>query len=205
MSPILFGVVFGSIMLFLIVDILTKKAPIPVTVSVAKAGKVTDPCSITESLKYGVPQFINVDGKRIDVSKYVVFYVHGESMGKYKIHDKQMAFVEPLASTFEISGHSVLVLRIINPNDAGYKLRKFVCLIDSIENTNWEDVYEKNKDRISIPQNDFIAQCVKKASKDKDCLTGKVILSETYDVTAKKDCYSLHALSTAFGTVEYVV
>lgn len=201
MNPVLFSIVFGLIMFYILVSIWTIKESVPV----AKAGKVSDFYPKEETIRGSMPHYLNVDGKRVDVSEYIVLYVHGESMKRYKIHDKQKVFVRQMFSCVQIDGHPVLVLRIVNPkpNDAEYKLRKFVCLLDSIDNVNWNDVFENNKNRISISKDDFIAQCKKNVDKHKDCLVGKIVLSETFDVAAQKDCYSLHPLSTVFGTVEY--
>lgn len=203
MNPVLFGIVFGSIMVYLIVSFLRAKE-ITVIVPAVKAGKVTDSYHKEETLKRNLPRFINVNGERVDVSRYIVLYVHGESMKKYKIHDGQLIFVKPFGSS-NVENRPVLVFKIVNPepNEAEYKLRKFICQIDSIENVDWSTIYEQNKDRISIPKEDFIEKCQDKVIKAKDCLEGKIILSETYDVSDQKDCYSLHPLSTVFGTVEY--
>lgn len=201
MSPILFGTVFGLIMIYMIVNVFSMKTVLPV----AKAGKVTDPYSKEEALRNRTPKTIRVDGKSVDVSDYEVLYVHGNSMKKYNIKDKNRIFVNILKNCDHIDGHPVLVFQIVNPkpNDAEYKLRKFVCLIDSIEDADWSAIYNANRDRISISENEFVEQCQRKAERDKDLLTGKVVLSETFDESAQKDCYSLHALTTAYATVEY--
>lgn len=206
MNPVLFGVVFGSIIIFLIVDILTSKA-LAIPVPVVKAGKVSDFYNNIEILNRNLPQFINVNGKKVNVSGHTVLYVHGESMWKYKIHDKQLVFIKPTGCLDVITQHPVLVFWIVNPkpDDAEYKLRKFICQIDSLEGVNWSDIYEQNKGRISITKEEFIKQCEGKAQKDKKFLVGKIVLSETFDVAQQKDTYSLHPLSTVFGTVEYAV
>lgn len=201
MNPILFGTVFGLIMIYMIINIFSIKTVIPV----AKAGKVTDPYCKEAALRNRTPKTIRVDSRNVDVSNYSVLYVRGNSMKKYNIKDKNRIFVNILKGCDHIDGHPVLVFRIINPkpNDAEYKLRKFVCLINSIENVDWSAIYNANKDRISISEDEFVEQCKRKAKRDKESLTGKVVLSETFDESAQKDCYSLHALTTAYATVEY--
>lgn len=201
MSPVLFGVVFGIIMVYMVVNFLSMKTVLPVV----KAGKVTDPYHKVEKIRGGVPKVINVDGKRVDVSEYVAFYVHGNSMKKYNIKDKQCVFAKPLGEVDNILNHPVLVFRIVNhkPDDAEYKLRKYVNLLDSIDGVDWSAVYEANKERISISKEEFVKQCGEKAERDHDFLTGKVVLSETFDEAEQKDCYSLHPLTTVYATVEY--
>ena len=201
MNTVLFGVVFGIIMVFMMINFFSVKTVIPVV----KAGKVTDPYHKEEKVGGGLPKVINVNGKRVDVSGFVVFYVHGNSMKKYKIKDKQRIFAKPLGKVEYILNHPVLVFRIVNhkPDDAEYKLRKYVNLLDSIEGVDWSEVYEANKERISIAKEEFIEQCSGKAERDRDFLTGKVVLSETFDEAEQKDCYSLHPLATAYATVEY--
>lgn len=203
MSPVLFGVVFGIIMVYMVVNFLYMKTVLPVV----KAGKVTDPYHKVEKIRGGLPKVINVDGKRVDVSEHVAFYVHGNSMKKYNIKDKQRVFAKPLGEVDNIPNHPVLVFRIVNhkPDDAEYKLRKYVNLLDSIEGVDWATLYEVNKERISISKEEFVEQCGKKAERDHDFLTGKVVLSETFDEAEQKDCYSLHPLTTAYATVEYAV
>lgn len=205
MDPVLFGIVFGAAMLYLIVSTLTTKVPEPIHVPVVKAGKVSDFYYKEETLRKKLPQFINVEGERVNISDYVVFYVRGESMRKYKIHDKQLVFMKPMVCIDSIENHPVLVFRITDPepDDAEYKLRKFVYLIDNLNNVNWAEIYEQNKERINIPKEEFITQCANKANKDKDKLNGKIVLSETFDNKTNKDCYSLHALSTVYGRVDY--
>lgn len=205
MSPIVFGIVFGAIMVYLVVDVLTSKTPDPVAVPVVKAGKVSDFYPSVEKVGRHIPQYINVDGKKVGVLDYTVLCVHGESMKKYNIHDKQLVFVKRINNPVVIEHHPVLVLRVCNPepNDAEFKLRKLVSQIDSIEHADWSDIYDKNKDRISVDKSVFVKQCEKKALKDKEHLEGRVILSETFDVVAGQDSYSLHPLPSVFGTVEY--
>lgn len=201
MNPILFGVVFGIIMVFMVINYLSVRTALPVV----KAGKVDDPYRKVERVRGVVPKVIKVGGKRIDVTSHIVLYVHGNSMKKYKIKDKQRVFVKLLQNISGVAGHPVLVFKIFNPqpDDAEYKLRKYVNLIDSIQNVDWFSVYEANKERISIPKEEFVEQCKNKAERDKDFLVGKIVLSETFDETAQKDCYSLHPLSTAYAIVEY--
>ena len=172
-----------------------------------KAGKVSDPYHKVEKVTGGVPKSINVGGKKVDVSGYVVLYVHGNSMKKYKIKDKHLVFVNEIRGGDSLDGHPVLVFRIVNhnPEDAEFKLRKHVDLLDTIEGIDWGTVYEDNKVRISIPKGEFIEQCTSKAKRDKDTLIGKIVLSETFDEAAKKDCYSLHPLADAYATVKYAV
>lgn len=203
MNPVLFGVVFSAIMVYMIVSFILMKTTLPVV----KAGKVSDSYHKFESVRCGVPKSIIVGGKRVDVSEYVALFVHGNSMIKYKIKDKHLVFVKELGKVDHLDGHPVLVFRIVNhePNDAEFKLRKFVNLLDSITGIDWNEIYEANKERIKISKEDFIAQCNRKANRDKDTLIGKVVLSETFDETTQKDCYSLHPLSDAYATVEYAI
>lgn len=203
MNVVLFGVVFASIMIYMMLSLILIKTSLPVV----KAGKVSDPYHKFEKVRGCVPKSINVGGKRVDVSKHIVLSVHGNSMIKYKIKDKHLVFVKELGSTDNLDGHPVLVFKITNhkPDDAEFKLRKFVNLFDSINGIDWSDVYESNKERIKISKEDFIAQCGCKAESHKDTLKGKIVLSETFDETTKKDCYSLHPLSDAYATVEYAV
>lgn len=203
MNPALFGVIFGAIMIFMVIIFFSVKTVLPVV----KAGKVTDPYHKEEKVKGGLPKVINVGGKRVDVSEHMAFYVHGNSMKKYKIKDKQCVFAKPLGKVESISNHPVLVFKIVNhkPDDAEYKLRKFVSLLDSIDGVDWSEVYEDNKERISVTKEAFVEQCSGKAERDQDFLKGKIVLSETFDEAAQKDCYSLHPLTTAFAAVEYAV
>ncbi len=201
MNPVLFGIVFGIIMIYMVLNLLTVKTEIPVV----KAGKVSDPYHKLERIRGNLPKYINVGGKRVDVSEYIVMYVHGNSMKKYKIRDKQRVFTKTLGIVDSVNGHPVLVFKIVNhnPEDAEYKLRKFVYLLDSIDGVDWSSIYENNKGRISISKDDFVAQCEEKAKRNKDSLKGKIVLSETFDEAAQKDCYSLHPLATAYATVEF--
>lgn len=205
MNPVLFGIVFSAIMIYLIISIITSESNVPVQIPVAKAGKVSDFYPKEETLQRKIPQFINVAGKRISLLGYVVLYVHGESMKKYKIYDKQFIFVKTVGCINNIDNHPVLVFRITDPeqDDAEYKLRKFICLIEKLDSVDWSDIYEQNRERISISKNEFITQCEEKANKIKGDVEGKVVLSETFDRATNKDCYSLHALSTIYGIVKY--
>lgn len=202
MNPVLFGVVFSAIMVYMIVGFWGMKTTLPVV----KAGKVSDPYHKFENVR-GVPNSINVGGRRVDVSGYIVLFVHGNSMKKYKIKDKHLVFVKELGTVDYLDGHPVLVFRVVNhePDDAEFKLRKFVNLLDSINDVDWSEIYESNKERIQIPKEVFIAQCNRKAKRDKEMLKGKVVLSETFDEATQEDCYSLHPLSDAYATVEYAV
>lgn len=203
MNPILFGVVFASIMIYMMVSFILMRTSLPVV----KAGKVSDPYHKFERVRGCVPKSINVAGKKVDVSEHVVLSVHGNSMIKYKIKDKQLVFVKKLERIDNLNGHPVLVFKIMNhkPDDAEFKLRKFVNILDSIDDVDWGDVYESNKERIKISKEDFIEQCGHKAQKSKETLKGKIILSETFDEIAQHDCYSLHPVSDAYATVEYAV
>lgn len=202
MNPILFGVVFASIMIYMMVSFILIKTSLPVV----KAGKVSDPYHKFEKVRGCVPKYINVGGKKVDVSKHDVFSVHGNSMIKYKIKDKQLVFVKKLDRIDKLNGHPVLVFRIANhkPDDAEFKLRKFVNILNSINDVDWGDVYESNKERIKISKEDFAAQCDCKA-KNKDALKGQIILSETFDESTQRVFYSLHPISDAYAMVEYAV
>ncbi len=174
---------------------------------VAKAGRVTDNFHWRYKISRKRERPNLQCGTEIIPNKNLLsMYVRGDSMIKYHIKDRDKIYVSLFmneTSKKEISDHPILVFTIVKHNilDSQYKLRKFISYID-LNNVSWADVYEKNINRIKIPKEEFEQHCNKKMASFED-KKSIYILSETYDEN-KGFLYSLHPITSLFGTVKYV-
>ncbi len=180
--------------------------------STAKAGKVSKPCPRYVFYNRSDNGKISVDGRPVDVSKMVHLAVCGNSMKDYDIFDGQEIYAMPISTDADkriIQDHPVLIFRITNAKifDSQYKLRKFVDYGNlGYSDAQWDDVFEKNAQRIKLRREDFVRKCLIKADKLKRLQVGdEVALSETFDEDANAYDYSLHPVDTIFATVEYAV
>lgn len=180
--------------------------------STIKAGKVDKFCLRVGLYGRHDTDFIEVDGQTVKVTDYEHFIVRGNSMSDFGIRDGQEVYVRPYSADEKlmIRTYPIIAFDIIKPVflDSRYKLRKFVCYID-LSSVDWEEVYERKKDRIKpdVSKHDFIEMCTAKASKyrEKDRGNNKFVLSETYDEECKKHLYSLHPVNTIHAAVKYIV
>lgn len=176
------------------------------TLPVVKAGKVTKFCSKTKHVFGYMPNQIKVNGVKKDLSKDEKMLVNGNSMKYYNLFDGQKIYVKRLSDDEkrQIMTYPVLVFNIVNnpkSNDAEYKLRKFVGYVDS---DNWQDIFNRFKERIKIPQADFVTQCAAKHATT-PLTDDRLILSETFDEDKQSVSYSLHPVNSIFGKVEYAL
>lgn len=175
-----------------------------------KAGSADD-YEFRYTLTTKVSNFIFND-QVIDTSKYKVMIAAGESMKDYEIHRGDKVFIEPYISEDDkknILDYPILAIRLYGPRmpfDSKQKLRKFVGYVES--STDWDNVYEKYKDRIKkdISKEQFKESCNKSYRKGKFELNKSNIgiLSETFDVSLQKYHYSVHSIKNVYGKVKYV-
>ena len=181
---------------------------------VAKAGKVSkfywrfqvvSPTDVTN---------VKLQGTRLNLAKFVILYVYGNSMKDYGIQSGNRVLVKKFAHENEksqISEFPVLVFIITGFKSliqSRYKLRKFVAYVTLDHNSEekWGSIYDVYQERIKVSKQEFIDMCTRKASKMKcsDC-TNNCVLSETYDEDQETYSYSIHPINTMYGTVEYAV
>lgn len=192
-----FIVAFSISMLALVLFVISNVKKYPVV----KAGKVSKACARNRIAFCNVKQSASEkDGN------HVRMVVNGNSMKDYKIFDGQVIIVKKYApeEIENIQTHPVVVFHIEdNPlsNDAEYKLRKYV---GKIVNRDCEELYRNYQERIKIPKDKFIAQCMLKFSKIGD-KNERLVLSETYDEDKSEIVYSMHPASSMFGKVEYAI
>lgn len=177
------------------------------TLPVVKAGKVTKFCNKTKQVFGYMPNRIKVNGAKIDLSKDEKMLVSGNSMKYYNLFDGQRIYVKKLSDNEKsnIMTYPVLVFNIVdNPmaNDAEYKLRKFVGYVDS---DNWQGIFNHFRERIKIPETDFITQCTAKYANTPMTDRNHLVLSETFDEDKDSVVYSLHPVASVFGKVEYAL
>ena len=173
---------------------------------VAKAGKVDKFFWRYKRSSYVSPQEIQCGNEKVNVSELPILYVHGNSMKDYDIFSGQYVFVEPymLDNKSTITTYPVLVFEITKQIiQSKYKLRKFVDYI-YLTDIDWSRVYDKNKDRIKVTEEEFVNECMDKQSKLEDNSSQQYILSETYDEEKQRYAYSMHPVSTLYAKVKYV-
>jgi len=175
---------------------------------VAKAGKVSKFYWKYKLLFGKSPKVVECMGMKVDVSSYKVLYVYGNSMKDYEIHNGQEVLVSEYVTERQkesIEDYPVLVFHIYNMKcQSPYKLRKFVGYVKDPANADWQNVYNRFKDRIRISESHFISECKEKQSKLKQ-LKEQYILSETYDEDSATYRYSMHPVSSLYARVDYVV
>lgn len=202
MNLILFMIAVLSAMAYLI---LTK--PNSVELDVVKAGKANVYYPEKKIVKSGFPNYVYYNGEKIETSQYKKFYVHGNSMIHYQIHDGDKILVNEVIKKDQINDFPVLMLTItdVNGNDAKYKLRKFISYVDYSDGYNWGELYNKFCKKITIGKDLFVEQCKEKKKSSFLQNETKLILSETYNEITRKNEYSLHPVSTIYGRVVYAI
>lgn len=203
MSVTVFTIAFLTMMVGMVLFLFINLNTLPV----AKAGKVTKFCRKEKRVLGYMPNNIRVNGVKIDLSKDDKMLVSGNSMQYYQLFDGQRIYVKRLSDgeKGKITTYPVLVFSIMdNPDqdDARFKLRKFVGYIDTDE---WSVIFNRLKDRIRIPQADFINQCATKYAKIPREDRSHLVLSETFDEDKGSIFYSLHPVHTIYGKVEYAL
>ena len=178
-------------------------------VNTVKAGNVL---KYSPAVKWRVgckPSTIQVNGAFVDVRDLEQMAVCGNSMCHYKINDGMTIFVSRFndAEKDTISTHPVVVFNITgaHTNQSKFKLRKMISYAEGYSQ-NWAALYNSNKERIHIPQDEFETMCREKVEKMKsDKITeGRLVVSETYDDDVRKYKYSLHPVSSLYAKVKYV-
>jgi len=196
MTTTVFVTVFSSVMLIQIVIIMLSFP----CISSVKAGKVTKFC-LRKRVCKALPSKLDVEGDVVDVSGLHCLYVCGDSMYPYDIKDGQIVFVSVYGEKQKrtIESKPVVVLKIHGmPLQSQFKLRKFVAYTD--QNSDWENVYQANREFIKTDKGSFIKMMQKKAAR---CMgNGSFVLSETYE--SKHAQYSLHPVDDLYAKVEYV-
>lgn len=170
-----------------------------------KAGKVSNFYLKYKLASCKVPEVIRCGNETVVLSGLKHLYVHGNSMKDYNISDGQYVFVESFRTIDEkrtIQTHPVLVFNITKSNiQSKYKLRKFVTYTKIVD-TDWNEVYANNRERIKISREAFVKECVNKVQKLKD-KNSLYILSETFDENLRKYSYSFHPIESLYARVRY--
>lgn len=177
-----------------------------------KAGRMDDFAWRYDFSTPRVPEKITFNGHEYDTADYTIKVIRGESMRYYGLHDRYIAFIHPYTDEEKshISGYPTIELDVVyakNPwlrskVESKTKLRKFITYI-SIDD-QWEKIYEQHKDRIHLDDiKDFETDFNKGIKRMQGCQEG-LVLSETYDKEKGRNHYSIHAVSTIRGKVDFV-
>lgn len=177
---------------------------------VVKAGKVTKIFAKDKYVFGYMPDSVKNGGTKVDLSQDEKMLVSGNSMKEYKIFDGQRIYVKKMSERERerITTYPILVFNIVdNPNehDAQYKLRKFVGYVKAGDFKDWENIFNRFKNRIKISQADFVKQCSAKYQKVSQADRQNMALSETFDEDKNLIAYSLHPVNTIYGKVEYAL
>lgn len=191
--------------------------PSTVKLSVVKAGKANEYFPAEYIDKRGFPRVVYANGKKIETSEYEKFYVHGNSMINYKIHDGERVLVKKIDDKESIQDNPVLMLTItdVKGDDAKFKLRKFISYFDYNGNNNlgFGELFDQNSKRLEtsgITKEQFIESCSEKINSSliqSAIKKGKtrLVFSETYNETKKINEFSLHPVDTIYGKVVYAI
>lgn len=177
-----------------------------------KAGRMDDFVWRYDFNTLRVPEKITFDGHEYATSDYKIKVIRGESMRHYGLHDKDVAFIHPYTDEEKnhINGFPTIELDVVYAKkpwlrskvESKTKLRKFITYI-SIDD-QWEKIYEQYKNRIHLDDiEDFKTDFEKGIKRMQDCQEG-LVLSETYDKEKGRNHYSVHAVSTIRGKVDFV-
>ena len=154
-----------------------------------------------------------------DITNMKTMFVKGNSMRDYHIMDGQTIYVETFINEEQkehINTYPVLVLELQKKNIllrlfvSQFKLRKFICYIDNIDDVDWGVIFDNHNDgmrRIKLTRQEFIRVIHRKIEEMKqrkeyieNC---KYTLSETFDEDKNCYSYSLHQVTKIFGKVRY--
>jgi hypothetical protein len=172
-----------------------------------KAGKVDDFCWNYSLLTRAKPKKINCGGHIVDVTKFIMFVVCGNSMKPFGVIDRQRIFVNTLDDEMKnhIATHPVLVFLIVNASkiQSQYKLRKFITYIEKGQEQNWEGVYESNRDLILGLDKDSFVKAMSEKQKKMNLSQERHVLSITFNEHTQSYECSLHPVSSLYGVVKY--
>ena len=176
---------------------------------IAKAGNVEDFYGIY-AIRQSIPKhFVKHNNEAIDISRFERLCVRGNSMKNYNINNNSIVLIEKFLDSdkFNINSYPVLVFnldpknKIIGKFDSRYKLRKFIGYIDGMAA---DGLYNKYKDRIDCPKEEFVKCITEKLSSIQDN-KNRYVLSETYNERKGKNQYSVHKADSIYGKVRYAI
>ncbi len=143
-----------------------------------------------------------INGQKQNVEKMLSLIVCGNSMKEYNIYDGNRVYVNVLSETEKSNIEKYPVIVYDNKHRkhewfSHYKLRKFVGYVNDIDN-----LFETYKDRIKTSK-ELFEYDIQNSSCDKNDLTKKIVLSETFDKKLNRCRYSLHHAENIVGVVKY--
>lgn len=82
-----------------------------------------------------VPKIIKIGGKKIDVSDFYAFYINGDGLEKWNVHDNQTAYVklfESVEDCYSIENKPLVVVKESNKRfyESKFSVRKFITYFD---------------------------------------------------------------------------
>lgn len=214
---ILFSVILGLLIVGLIVLLLNIKPGKKVQCKIVKAGNISKVTKLTATINNLDNKSFVHEGEKLDLTKYEIFVVDGESMAKKDIHTGNGLLVAKLygEEKLGLSGTPLIVFEIDkdrrqfrHPGEelsdlSEYKLREFVAYIRNREEL--KDVIQRLaalQGSSSLKEEETIWQKYEKAV---DFYKDSIPLIMSFTYPDEQQNYSFHHPRFLIGKVEYVI
>lgn len=156
-------ILFSLAIIYLFVYMIFINRQIPYVI----AGNLGNDCVPYHHKRFGALEFLKINGKLVDPSKYFMGVVNGDSMSARNLHRSDFFVAEYFdKEKIELHPQEILVIRISKKDHVNYnklKLREYVESLDS-DTIQTKTYLDENRWRLSTPHkiSDVIAVVKKK-------------------------------------------